>query len=321
MALARSFTVALGLVLGAGACALAQAEAPAATEAARPPVVVTGSLEGKRSRGTVYPPQGDQPLRVTIGDLQGEARRTGKHTWRVTLLRYESVGAAGRLAGDEDKGEPTRFQALIQRKGDKVRVLIRKGRRLAGRLQGEVPRRLEDGAQPDDLKRDAWWARHGVATWGFARALWDFYKPGSRRLEELRSDITREETQELFDELQRTAAKPWRAKVIFTAARARVGSDREALQLAFALMVDHRTVPLRPFPGLENEPIHDKYEHFFASAILAHRSNARGSFGIGWMKEVMDEVSGSGYSEPDLIADALGAEFGQQLHAGQVLDP
>ena len=46
-----------------------------------------------------------------------------------------------------------------------------------------------------------------------------------------------------------------------------------------------------------------------SSAILAHRSNARGSFTVGWLKEVMDEVSGSGYSDPDLLADALGAEL------------
>lgn len=30
----------------------------------------------------------------------------------------------------------------------------------------------------------------------------------------------------------------------------------------------------------------------------------------------MDEVSGGAYSEADLVADALGAEFGQRLQCG-----
>ena len=112
-----------------------------------------------------------------------------------------------------------------------------------------------------------------------------------------------------------------RAKTIYRVARSLTDSDREALELSFGFLVDHRSLPLEQLPGLPAEsPIHDKYEHYFASAILAHRSNARGSFTVGWLKEVLDELTTTGYSEEDLMADALGAEFGQTLHTGVVLE-
>jgi hypothetical protein len=172
---------------------------------------------------------------------------------------------------------------------------------------------VTDPARPCRPTRDAWWARHAVATWEVGRALWDFYRPGSRRFEELRGDATRAQTDAL------RAALPWPGpfspEQLYAAARARTGSAREALALSFGLLVDHGDLPLAPLPGIPPEaPRHDKYEHFFASAIMARRGNARGSFTVGWLKEVLDEVSGTtGYDEEDLIADALGAEFGQSL--------
>lgn len=152
---------------------------------------------------------------------------------------------------------------------------------------------------------------------GVGQAMWDFYKPGSRRLEELRGYSTGDQT-DAMREVMDTIPGPWTAEQIYRVARGMEDSDRTALELAFGFMVDQRNVPLKQFPGIESNDIHDKYEHFFASAIMAHRGNADGSFTVGWLKEVVDEVSGSGYSEEDLIADALGAEFGQELLKGKV---
>ncbi|HBP17538.1 MAG TPA: hypothetical protein DEA08_07085, partial [Planctomycetes bacterium] len=161
--------------------------------------------------------------------------------------------------------------------------------------------------------------RQGVATWGTLRALWDFYKPGSRNFEELRGDFEGSDTQAVKEQVEKLP-KPRTPETIFRVARARTQSDIEALQLAFATVVDHATsMDLQQLPGIDaQEPIYDKYKHFFGCAVMAYRSNGTGSFFVGWLKEVMDGATGSGYSEPDLIADALGADFAERLLRGEL---
>jgi len=166
-------------------------------------------------------------------------------------------------------------------------------------------------------KSDRWWSRHAVALWGFGRAMWDFYKPGSKQFEELRGNATRADTRALRTRLER-GPSPWTPEMIYKEARAMTSSNRAALELAFGLVVDDMDLPFAPIPGIPADVDRfDKYAHYFGSAILAHRSNAPGSFGIGALKEVMDEVSGNGYSEDDLMADALGAELGQSLQCSE----
>lgn len=240
------------------------------------------------------------------GEKVGEA-------WRFVLPPV--AGLAGVLSGTEGKPQVLLLRRApgdvlvgkLEREGE-APVVLRGARRAAPEAAGEAGE-----CRP---ARDRWWSRHGVAVWEFGRALWDFYKPGSRRFEELRGPVTKDDATRLRLRLARTPG-PYTPEVLFREARALARTDREALQLAFGLLVDHPSLPLVQLPGIDaDEPVHDKYEHFFASAILAHRSNATGSFTVGWLKEVMDEVSGSSYSEDDLTADALGAEFGQRLQCG-----
>jgi hypothetical protein len=237
---------------------------------------------------------GDQPL-----ETRGERTPQG---WRFVLPG--TPGLAGALTGE--RGAPRVL--IIRKDGDGV----------AGELDGVALRGARRAPVPAECAptRDAWYARHGVATWEVGRALWDFYKPGSRRFEELRGDVTRERTRALKQRLRREA--PLTAETIYQEARAMTRSAREALQLSFALLLDERDLRLERLPGLaEDAPLHDKYEHFFASAILAHRANARGGFAVGWLKEVMDHVAGGQYDEDDLLADALGADFGQRLQCAE----
>src|SRR5690606_10287778 len=146
-------------------------------------------------------------------------------------------------------------------------VLYRDGAAVGrlSRARAEPPPPAEPAPAECKPTQDAWWARHAVATWGVGRALWDFFKPGGRSFEELRADIRAGERAALRAGLVRSAAKPWGPAAIYRAARARPPDDRTALQLCFALLVDHRRLPLRRLAGnAEDEPIHDKYEHFFA---------------------------------------------------------
>ncbi len=160
----------------------------------------------------------------------------------------------------------------------------------------------------------------------FVGALWDFYKPGSRRFEELRGDVTPAQTTLLAQRLAANRTPPFSPEVIYAEARTLAKTPEEALRLSFALLVDQGAgqLPLAPIPGIDEDlPRHDKYEHFFGSAILAQRGNGTGSFTVGWLKEVMDGLpGGTGYDQDDLMADALGADFGQRLHCGEVdVDP
>lgn len=247
--------------------------------------------------------------RLNGQDLTLRGTRDGT-AWRFVLPG--TPGLAGALEGA--RGAP---RVLLLRRGA--------GDVLEGRIesQNQAPVTFRGArrqpAPPAECKptRDRWYSRHGVAVWEVGRALWDFYKPGSRRLEELRGEVTMAQTRALRARLDRVPA-PWSPDTIYAEARAMTRTTREALELSFALTVDQLDMPLAPLPGIDpGETIFDKYEHFFASAVLAHRSNATGSFTVGWLKEVMDEVSSGTYSEADLMADALGAEFGQRLQCAE----
>lgn len=248
-------------------------------------------------------------LEETGGRLPATFQATGQAApmgWRFPL----AVGLIERLGGGSG---PQRANALILRRlpGDAVRGYVVLDGRVRGTLHG---RRVFDPARPCRPTRDAWWARHAVATWEVGRALWDFYRPGSQGLEALRGEVSAAETAALRAALPPSPA--YSPEQLYAAARARTRSAKQALPLAFALVLDHEhELVFAPLPGIPLEaPLADKYKHFFASAIMARRGNARGSFTVGWLKEVMDELTGgTGYDELDLIADALGAEFGQAL--------
>jgi hypothetical protein len=162
----------------------------------------------------------------------------------------------------------------------------------------------------------------GRALKTFAHALWDFFKPGSPAFEGVRSDITKDQTTQLAQNLARNRTPPFTPDMIYAEARAVAKTPGEALRLAFALFPDGHghSMALAPLAGIdEDQHGVDKYEHFFVSAIMAERGNATGSFTVGWLKEVMDGLpGGTGYDEDDLMADALGADFGQRLRCGDV---
>lgn len=66
----------------------------------------------------------------------------------------------------------------------------------------------------------------------------------------------------------------------------------------------------------------DKLDHYAVSLMLAEKSNREVSFGIGFLKEVMD-IAGTGFSQGDLDADlagAMGWDVQQALSAGLLID-
>lgn len=312
--LANLLVVLLAGLLAAALPAHAQDPAPSA-----PPSGSTGADEGTFSYGLTGGAAGALTLRRDGAALLLSGRLDGQDV----SLRGERQGDAWRFVLP---GTPGLAGALSGARGAPRVLLLRRGAGdlLEGRIegQGQAPvtfsgARERQPAAECAPTRDRWWSRHGVAAWEVGRALWDFYKPGSRRLEELRGGVTGAQTRALRARLEQRRAAPWTPEVIYAEARAMSPTPRAALELAFGLTVDNMDLPLAPLPGVDpREPIFDKYEHFFASAILAHRGNAAGSFTVGWLKEVMDEVSGGTYSDDDLIADSLGAEFGQRLQCG-----
>lgn len=250
-------------------------------------LVLTGRVAGE-----------DVNVRSQAGASGGE--------WRFVLPA--SRGMTGVLTGRQATG--TRVLIVRRAPGDTLEGRIEATGKPAVALRGT--RHVEPVAECKP-KTDRWWSRHAVGAWGFARAMWDFYKPGSKRFEELRGSATRADTLGLRTRLERLPT-PWTPEMIYKEARAMTSSNRAALELAFGLVVDDMDLPFAPIPGIPDDVDRfDKYAHYFGSAILAHRSNASGSFTIGVLKEVMDELSEGAYSEDDLMADALGAELGQQL--------
>lgn len=305
------------------------------------PIPLTGTLDSQAMSGSVelIRVNGEPVVEAKIGDFQGRGRKIGAGLWRIVLNEGQAVGLAGRVQGRE--GNLRTLTLLLTNTGDRIHAAVYEEGERVGRMGATRPatryRQTRRGRRPvrepdfnaqlgqpsrprkKRLARNLPVIRQGVATWGTLRALWDFYKPGSRNFEELRGDFDAADTKAVKD-LVAQLPKPRTPETIFRVARGQTHSDLEALQLAFATVVDHASsLDLQQLPGIDaNEPIYDKYKHFFGCAVMSYRSNGTGSFFVGWLKEVMDGATGSGYSEPDLIADALGADFAERLLRGEV---
>jgi hypothetical protein len=308
----------LCLVLLSGALALAQ-PVPAGQKLGAGTKLET-RLEGQDLSGRVgwEVVEGKRQLVARLGDWSGRGKRVapGRYVFQLQRKRAKQRGVVGVLQGTKVSGQHTETMELLVDRNEGFRAALRK--------DGEVLTRVREPApvvvgEPPELLRSTWWGTLPVAAWGTARTAWDFFKPGSQGFEEMRGETTRDDSQALRRALEEFTPKPWGPAEIYRAAREIALSDYEALQLAFGFSIDERW-EMRQMMGIDaKEPLHDKYQHYFASAVMAHRSNATGSFFVGWAKEVGD-IPGTGYSEPDLVADALGAEFGQTLAAGRVLD-
>ena len=307
------------LVVLAGAVGAAQ-PVPAGTPVGAGTALET-ELEGQGLSGRVgWETVGTQrELVARLGEWSGRGEQVAPGRYRFVLHRTVAaqIGASQALRGLSAPNETrTETMELLVDRRQGFRAALRKDGKVLSRVRKPSPPQV---GEPPELLRRTWWGTLPVAAWGTSRALWDFFKPGSRAFEELRGEASRADTDALKRALEEFTPKPWGPHEIYTAAREQSLDDRSALELAFAFTVD-QSWEQRPLQGIEKgEPLHDKYEHYFASAIMAHRSNAAGSFFVGWLKEVGDSM-GTGYSEPDLMADALGAEFGESLAAGQVLD-
>lgn len=319
------------LVLALPGAGLAQERPP---EARR--YDVRGALDGGPARGVLTLERSQAGLRLELRLEQGPdelrawsgrgAREGGGWSFQLPPRTQGVAGALGRLG---QASAPAGARALRLRRADAERLeveLVEAGR-AAGHLAGvrlpagaSAPTGASGGPPDGPLGQcaptaDAWWARYPVAGWGIGRAVWDFYKPGSRRFEELRGQTTRDETRFLRLRL-RGAPAPHDPRALFREARAVSQDDRSALELVLGLLIDEgHDLPLAPLPGIPaaRQGL-DKYEHFFASAVLAHRSNARGSVAVGWLKEAGDGLpGGTGFDEHDMAANRQGARFGQAL--------
>lgn len=261
---------------------------------------------------------GKRQLIARLGDWSGRGRRVGpgRYVFELHRKRAKQRGLVGVLRQTEVSGEHSETMELLVDRNQGFRAALRKDGEVLSRVREPAP--VVTG-EPPELLRRTWWGFLPVAAWGTARTAFDFFKPGSQGFEEMRGETTREDTQALRRALEEFTPKPWGPAEIYRAARELTLSDYLALQLAFGFTVDERW-EMRQLIGIDaKEPLHDKYQHYFACAVMAHRSNAQGSFFVGWAKEVGD-IPGTGYSEPDLVADALGAEFGESLAAGRILD-
>ncbi|MBL4849831.1 MAG: hypothetical protein JKY65_30250 [Planctomycetes bacterium] len=248
---------------------------------------------------------------------RGERIAPGRYRFLLTRVVPNTRGASGALKGLSVDGTRTETMELLVDKTKGFRAALRKEGKVLSRVEETRP--PPPATDPPYLIRRTWWGRYPVAAWGTARSFYDFFKPGSSAFEELRGDVDRAETKALRKALEDFTPKPWGPAEIYRAAREMSLTDHLALQLSFGFSVDERW-EMRQMIGIDaKEPLHDKYNHYFASAVMAHRSNAQGSFFVGWLKEVGD-IPGTGYSKPDLVADALGAQFGESIVAGRVLD-
>lgn len=257
-------------------------------------------------------------LVARLGEWSGRGERVAPGRYRFKLERVvkNQGGVVGVLSGKETKGTRRESMELLVDRNDGFRAALRQEGKVLSRVREPAPVVV---GEPPELLRRTWWGTLPVAAWGTARTAFDFFKPGSQGFEEMRGDSSRADTRALRKALEEFTPKPWGPAEIYRAAREQSLSDYLALQLAFGFTIDERW-DMRQMIGIDAaEPLHDKYEHYFACAVMAHRGNATGSFFVGWAKEVGD-IPGTGYSEPDLVADALGSEFGESLAAGRVLD-
>lgn len=296
-----------------------------AQERARPPALqgpwtyqIQGRLAGRPLRGQVtLDREGERGVRLE-SRLEGAglprpfaaSGTAAPMGWRFAI---PVQGVTDRLQGRAPDARPSEVR-IRRLSGDRVQGFITEHGRVRGSFTG---RRVNDPLRPCRPTRDAWWARHAVGTWEVGRAMFDLFRPGGG-YEGLRGGATLAHTNALRAAL--VGPGPFNPDQIYAAARARTGSAAQALELSFALIQDHTDLPLAPLPGIPPEaPRWDKYNHYFASAILARRSNATGSFWVGMIKEVLDEASAAvgmddhGWDDHDIMADALGAEFGQSL--------
>jgi len=308
----------LCLLLLSGTLALAQ-PVPAGRKLGTGTKIET-RLEGQDLRGRVgwEVVGGERALVARLGDWSGRGTRVapGRYVFKLQRKRSKQRGAVGVLRGTSVSGEHTETMELLVDRNEGFRAALRQDGKVLTRVREPAP--LVVG-EPPKLLRRTWWGTLPVAAWGTAVTAFDFFKPGSQGFEEMRGETTREDSQALRKALEEFTPKPWGPAEIYRAARELSLSDYLALQLAFGFSIDERW-EMRELIGIDSkEPLHDKYNHYFASAVMAHRGNAQGSFFVGWAKEVGD-IPGTGYSEPDLVADALGAEFGESIAAGRVLD-
>jgi len=261
---------------------------------------------------------GKRELVARLGEWSDRGTRVGpgRYVFKLQRRRAKQRGVAGVLRGSTASGEHTETMELLVDRSQGFRAALRQDGKVLARVRRPAP--VVTG-EPPELLRRTWWGSLPVAAWGTAVTAFEFFKPGSRGFEEMRGETTPEDSRALRQALEDFTPKPWGPAEIYRAARELSLSDYLALQLAFGFSLDERW-EMRELIGIDSkEPLHDKYNHYFASAVMAHRANAPGSFFVGWAKEVGD-IPGTGYSEPDLVADALGAEFGESLAAGRVLD-
>jgi hypothetical protein len=296
------------LVFGAG-------ETPHATLTIEGVVVAQGAL--RRDVAGWSLPHAPQQVEGLIDLLPMPPSSSGPGPQWRWLLAGDPGARVFEIRFTQDGRVVGRFHAHLQLLPVRVRPATRRGPR-DGPLGVGPPKR-----QPVDtskLLRNRWWSRGFVAGWGITASVWDALR--GRDGTHLRGDVTDAQVARLHARLL-TLPRPWSMKSIYQTARRQAGSQGEALRLAFAYSLEHQEAPVRPLRGIPaGEPLQDKTIHFFASAILARRSNSVGSVSVGLLKEIKDELpGGSGYNEHDVRADVLGAMFGEALLLNRVLDP
>ena len=304
----------IGLLLSA--VASAQVQVPNAGD--EEVYSLEGSVEGSPARAFVLlkrkgPTKLRLLARVAVGDRTeqwNEVVAASEPRWVLS----NPASVVDRLIG---RRVPTTDAVITQADHRRLVIEVQENGLALGTLAGDRLDRV--GPDPRDW-RSNFLLRGPVARWGMARAFWDLIKPGSRRFEEFRGDSDAALSAKIAARLDLT--QELSVARLYRAARAETPDDRAALQAAFGFLVDTPDLSFRQFPGIPaGEQRADKYQHFFVSAFLAHRSNLEGSLVVGWAKEVLDmRPGGSGYNDQDLFADLLGASFGEALRFGEVRD-
>jgi len=249
--------------------------------------------------------------------LQLPDSSSGPPPERVWLLAGDPGAALFEIRFSQDGRTISRFHAKLVLPPVVLRPWSPRHGPPDGPLGASAPVKPLDTSQ---LLRNRWWSRGFVAGWGIAGSAWDLLR--GRDGSHLRGDVTDAQVARLHRRLQ-TLPRPWSMRTIYRTARRHTKTQDGALELAFAYALDHQEAPVRPLRGIPaGEPLQDKSIHFFASAILARRSNSVGSVSVGLLKELKDDLpGGTGYNEHDVTADVLGSLFGEALLLGRVLDP